>query len=59
MEVYKVCSKCKIEKRLIEFYKDKCKKSGYYPSCKSCKNIKTKELKIENTRDSETREDKR
>src|SRR5688572_8073470 len=44
MDVSKMCSKCKIEKRLSEFYEDKCQKSGYYPSCKSCKKIKNKEV---------------
>ena len=45
MEVYKVCSKCKMEKSLIEFHKDKSNKSGYHSSCKTCKNIKAKELR--------------
>ncbi len=32
----KICTKCNINKDLIEFYKDKSKKSGYKPSCKEC-----------------------
>jgi hypothetical protein len=44
MEDSKLCSKCKLEKSLSEFYKNKCIKSGYYPSCKSCKKIQQKEL---------------
>src|ERR1043165_290665 len=44
MEDSKVCSKCKMEKSLNEFNKDKSQKSGYYPSCKTCKRIKSKEL---------------
>jgi hypothetical protein len=32
----KICSKCKIEKTLLEFRKDKSKKDGFYPSCKKC-----------------------
>jgi len=34
----KKCTKCKIEKEIIEFSKDKQKKDGYRPSCKSCNN---------------------
>ncbi len=34
----KICTKCKKEKELSKFYKDKRKKDGYYSSCKSCKN---------------------
>src|SRR5688572_14616741 len=57
MEVSKVCSKCKLEKRLTEFYKDKYSKSGYYSSCKTCKNIKAKELRQKYSR-LEIREEK-
>ena len=32
----KVCSKCKIEKPLSEFYKDKGKRDGLCSSCKEC-----------------------
>ena len=38
MKGTKVCSKCKKEKNLSEFYTRKERKSGYYPSCKACKN---------------------
>ena len=34
----KVCSKCKVEKELSEFSKDKHKRDGLRPSCKVCKN---------------------
>jgi len=33
----KKCTKCKIEKPLTEFYKDKQKKDGLSPHCKKCK----------------------
>ena len=33
----KTCTKCKIEKDVCEFRKDKTKKDGLYSSCKSCK----------------------
>ena len=33
----KICSKCKIEKDVCEFFIDKSKKEGVYPSCKVCK----------------------
>ena len=55
MEVYKVCTKCKMEKSLTEFHKDKSRKSGYHSSCKTCKNIKAKELRQKYSR-LETRE---
>ena len=53
MEVSKVCTKCKMEKSLTEFHKDKSNKSGYRSSCKTCQNIKAKELrqKYSQTRD--------
>src|SRR5688572_9090690 len=44
MELTKVCTKCKMEKSLIDFYKDKTKKCGYRMSCKKCYNIISKEL---------------
>ena len=36
----KVCSKCKVEKQVCEFYKDKQKKDGLTSTCKICKNNK-------------------
>lgn len=33
----KICSKCKIEKDVCEFYKNKQTKDGIYSSCKRCK----------------------
>ena len=33
----KICSKCKIEKKICDFYTDKTKVDGYYSSCKKCK----------------------
>lgn len=36
--IMKKCSKCKIEKPLIEFSKDKQKKDGFTSQCKSCIN---------------------
>lgn len=38
MNKYKKCSKCHKEKLLIEFHKDKSNPTGYYSSCKECKN---------------------
>ena len=32
----KVCIKCNLGKSLTEFYKDKCRKSGYQSHCKLC-----------------------
>ena len=34
----KKCNKCKLEKELIEFYKNKTSKDGYRSECKLCKN---------------------
>ncbi len=44
----KICSKCKAEKPLVEFHKDKHKKDGLCSSCKSCGKIYSSEnsLKI-------------
>jgi hypothetical protein len=33
----KKCSKCKEEKKIVEFSKDKTRKDGYYHQCKSCR----------------------
>jgi hypothetical protein len=33
----KVCSKCKIEKPIEEFHKDKCKSGGIQGQCKKCR----------------------
>jgi len=32
----KVCTRCKVEKPLTEFWRDKAKKDGLYSHCKSC-----------------------
>ena len=46
----KICSKCKIEKDVCEFYVDKTKIDGKYSCCKLCKksysNTRTDEIKI-------------
>jgi hypothetical protein len=39
----KICYKCKQEKQLHEFYKDKSKKDGLSGLCKSCSYLKNKE----------------
>jgi hypothetical protein len=44
----KVCSKCKEEKEVCEFGKDKTKKSGYKSQCKECVNITSKKYKLLN-----------
>ena len=33
----KVCSKCKVEKSLTEFHKDRSKQDGHRTTCKPCK----------------------
>ena len=44
----KVCSKCKKEKEICEFYKNNQKKDGLHPSCKVCVNNHVKIYKEEN-----------
>jgi hypothetical protein len=44
----KVCSKCKEEKEVCEFTKDKTKKSGYKSQCKSCINISAEDYRNNN-----------
>jgi hypothetical protein len=36
----KICSKCKIEKDVTEFHRNKQGKNGFYSYCKSCLNLK-------------------
>jgi hypothetical protein len=38
----KICGKCKIEKNICLFSKDKSRKDGYYISCKDCEKIRRK-----------------
>lgn len=42
----KICLRCKEEKELNDFYKDKSRKEGYYSYCK--KNNITKSIKKKN-----------
>jgi hypothetical protein len=44
----KVCTKCKVEKELIEFGKHKLGKNGIHPSCKECVRIYNKNFKLNN-----------
>jgi len=44
----KICSKCKIEKDVCEFYKNNKNPKAYRGSCKSCMNIYSKKYKIKN-----------
>jgi len=37
----KICSKCKEEKGVLDFYKDKTRKDGYRSRCKICCNIES------------------
>ncbi len=41
----KICSKCKIEKSITEFYKRNNTKNGCQPKCKSCERIYTENHK--------------
>lgn len=34
----KICTKCKTEKPIEDFYKDKASRNGRRPDCKKCKN---------------------
>lgn len=44
----KICTKCKVEKDIKEFYKDKSTKDKLYPSCKLCCHKKEKQYHINN-----------
>src|SRR5688572_23465363 len=46
MEGLKVCTKCKLQKSLTEFHKNKRSKSGCQAYCKTCNNIIAKELRL-------------
>ncbi len=43
----KRCTKCKKEKRVSSFHKDRNRKDGLNPWCKECKNKRTKERRKE------------
>jgi hypothetical protein len=45
----KVCSKCREEKEICEFIKDKTKKSGYKSQCKDCIKITHNKYKLFNS----------
>lgn len=38
----KICTKCKVDKPLTEYYKTKRSKDGLQPACKSCMNLSYK-----------------
>ena len=38
---YKICSKCKVNKPVSAFFKDKQKASGIRPDCKECNMVKS------------------
>lgn len=45
----KICPKCKIEKDLSEFHKDKTRMDGHTHHCKECRKIYSKKYRKENT----------
>jgi hypothetical protein len=44
----KICSKCVLEKPLLEFYKDRTHKDGYSSTCKPCSLQTSRQWKKEN-----------
>lgn len=53
----KVCSKCKVEKELTDFNKDKRREDGLFPQCRDCKKkgdgdsyLKNKEKRIKSAK---------
>ena len=44
----KICSKCKEEKNICDFSKDKTRKDGYYLNCKQCEKIRLKLFRSNN-----------
>lgn len=45
---YKICSKCKTKKSVLEFYKQHDKSDGFECQCKVCSLIRKKEYKLRN-----------
>lgn len=43
--ITKICSTCKIEKKISEFYKDNASNSGRYYQCKNCTVLATRALR--------------
>ncbi len=48
-EKKKICTKCKDEKKISEFNKNKGKKDGYNNICRKCSNERSKQYYSENT----------
>jgi hypothetical protein len=46
MSSLKVCNRCKTEKELSHFHKDKCSPDGFYTICKCCKKVKTDDSRL-------------
>ena len=44
----KICSKCKVEKDVGEFYKDRTARDGLQYKCKPCAKSATREWRVEN-----------
>lgn len=44
----KVCTKCGVVKPISDFYKDKTRKFGVYPACKTCSNVYKKTWRDKN-----------
>ena len=44
----KTCSKCKLEKELLDFHKNKNSKDGFCEKCKKCKNDYSKKYRLDN-----------
>lgn len=55
----KQCTKCKQEKQLSEFYKDKSKKSGYSSYCKACQKVYDDSRKNDEERNKRKREQRK
>ena len=45
----KICSACKIEKPLTDFYKAKSKPGGYAYVCKACSDVANKKTRVKHT----------
>ena len=45
---FKTCTKCKEEKELSEFYKDKYKPDGHRPDCKECNKLQCENYVLNN-----------
>lgn len=45
----KRCSRCRLEKDIAEFGKNRSRKDGFHPQCKSCKSVENRATYLKRT----------